>query len=171
MNQEILAIFRRAEGRYFNEAEGRSLENYAENLLARVETMAAIERADGAILDDVIAALSAKYPGMLERYGSDAFARVRRDQGQTLRYATLGMLTMDPDFVYDKFAVWLRTIMNALCETEQVVTGYRALIQACRTHLTHDDAEILVPFVEIVLREQEGNPPGQLDISSQGRAA
>jgi hypothetical protein len=43
--------------------------------------------------------------------------------------------------------------MLALCKPEQVVAGYEALIDACRKNLSGDDAEALVPYIKVVVKE------------------
>lgn len=74
-----------------------------------------------------------------------------------LRYAAFSMLLQDKAFIYDKLAVWLRTMMLALCKPEQVLSGYYSLVDACRKHLTKADAEAVIPFIQVVIDELEQN--------------
>ena len=157
MNQQIKSLLFKAEGRYFDDREASELESYAEGLLVRADSMQAIERAEKAILDDVVAAVMKKHQIISKDYGPEAEARVRRDQALVLRYATASMLMHDKNFIHDKLAVWLRTIMNALCKPEQVIFGYRALVDACRAHLSPDDAEAVIPYIEVMIAEFESS--------------
>lgn len=153
MNQELEKILRDAEGRYFDEGETAGLIGYADTLLARLDTLQAVERAETAILDDVVAAVMGQHPDMPKAHGADVDKRVRRDQMMVLRYAAFGMVLQDPQFVYDKLACWLRSIMYALCDVRQVVAGYEALVQALHTHLTAEDAALMERYVRVVLDE------------------
>jgi len=153
MNQELKKILGDAEGRYFDEAEAAGLIGYADTMLERLDTLAAVERAEEAILDDVVAKVMGSYPQMSEAHGADVDKRVRRDQMMVLRYAAFGMVLQDPQFVYDKLACWLRTIMYALCDIRQVTAGYEALIAALHTHLAAEDAAVMDRYVRIVLDE------------------
>jgi hypothetical protein len=153
MNQQIRELFNKAEGRYFDQNEQAQLESYASGLLARIEAAQAIERAESAILDDVVAAVLKEHAVMSKDYGKAAPQLVRRDQAMVLRYASFSMLMHDKNFIYDKLAVWLRTIMLALCKPEQVLFGYQSLVDACRKNLSHDDADAVVPYIGVVIQE------------------
>ena len=153
MNQQIRELFNKAEGRYFDEGEQAQLESYASGLLARIEVLQAIERAETAILDDVVAAVMNKHAVITKDHGESASLRVRRDQALVLRYAAFSMLMHDKNFIYDKVAVWLRTIMLALCKPEQVLFGYQSLVDACRKNLSADDAEAVVPYIGVLIEE------------------
>jgi hypothetical protein len=157
MNARIKEIYDRAEGRYFDEGEALELIGYAETVLARLETMQAVERAEKAILDDAVAAVLARFPEYAKQYGPVADPLTRRDLCLTLRYAVFGALLHDKGYIYDKLAVWLRTILFALIKVEEAVFGQQALIAACKAHLTPADAEVVVPHVAMVLREFEIN--------------
>jgi hypothetical protein len=157
MNPQIRDLFRNSEGRYFDDREQAELEAYAAGLLARVESIQAIERAEPAILEDLVTAYMTKYKVFVKEYGGAGELLVRRDQALILRYASYSMLMHDKNFIYDKVAVWLRTILNALCKTEQVLFGYHALIDACRRNLPPDDAEALIPYIKVVITEFEQN--------------
>lgn len=157
MNPRIKEIYDGAEGRYFDAGEVGELVGYAESVLARLDTMQAVERAENAILDDVVRAVLERFPEMGRDYGPAAGPLVRRDQLLVLRYAAFSALLHDQAFIYDKLAVWLRTILLALCKPEQVVYGYHQLVAACGAHLTPADAEAIVPFVKVVIREFESN--------------
>jgi hypothetical protein len=155
VNRQLKTMLFKAEGRYFDESEAAFLMGYAEATLARLDTAQAIERAEPAILDDVVAAVMSTHPDIQRIHGDGGAPRVRRDQAMTLRYATLAMIQQDPDFIHDKFAVWIRTILGALCALEHVTCGYRALIDACRRHLLPDDAAAVIPYIQIVLDQFE----------------
>lgn len=161
MNERIRDLFKKSEGRYFDEAEQVTLQAYADGILARIESMRAIERAEQVILDDVVEAVMKKHAMIAKDHGRDADRRVRRDQALVLRYAAFSMLMHDENFIYDKLAVWLRTIMMALCKPEQVMFGYRCLVDACRRHLAAEDAAAVVPFVEVLIAEFESHGGGQ----------
>jgi hypothetical protein len=157
MNARIKEIYDRSEGRYFDPGEVSELVGYGESLLSRLDTMQAVERAEKAILDSVVHDVMERHPEMAGEYGKLAIPFVRRDQLLVLRYAAFAALLHDQAFMYDKLAVWLRTILLALCKPEQVVYGFKQLAVACRSHLTPADADAIVPFVEVVIREFESN--------------
>ena len=153
MNQELAKILADAEGRFFDEGEAAGLVGYADTLLARLDTLQAVERAEEAILDDVVHTVMGHFPELTKVHGPETDKRVRRDQMMVLRYAAFGMVMQDPQFVYDKIACWLRSIMYALCDVRQVVAGYDALIGALHTHLTAEDAALMERYVRVVLNE------------------
>lgn len=153
MNQQVSDLLFRTEGQFFSETDSSVLMTYADGVLARIETMQAIERAEPAILDEVVDAVIGKHPAIPDQYGADAVLRVRRDQAMVLRYAATAMLIHDQGFVQDKLAVWLRTIMLALCKPEQVIAGYRALLAACEHHLAAEDSAALAPYIQVMIDE------------------
>jgi hypothetical protein len=157
MNARIKEIYDRAEGRYYDEGETLELVGYAEAMNARLDTLAAVERAESAILDAVERAVLERFPEMKNDYGPAAGALVRRDQMMVLRYAATAALMQDQAFIYDKLAVWLRTLMMAMCKPEQVGFGYRKLLEACGEHLTPIDADAVAPFISVVIREFDAN--------------
>jgi hypothetical protein len=153
MNHHLREILIAREGSFLSDADTQALGAYAEGVLARLDTMRTIERAEPAILDDVVEEVMSEYPDMASQHGDDAAQRVRRDQAMLLRYAAMAMLLHDQAFIYDKLAVWLRSIMVAMCHPEQVMLGYRALERACERHLVPEDASALLPFVRIMIEE------------------
>lgn len=170
MNTQVQDVFRRSEGRYLNDKESQTLLTYAENLLAQLDTMQALERAEATIINDVAEAVMQAYPGMSKDHGAIARDLVRRDQTLLLRYASFGALLQDQNFIYDKFAVWLRTILFALCDVRQVVFGMKALIDACNRHLSPVDAEHVVAHIRVVLTEFETHMAGATT-AAKGQAA
>ncbi len=157
MNLQIKEMLDKAEGRYFTELEGQHLLSHAEGMLVRLETLHAIERAEAAIIDETVATVMRAHATLKGDHGNVGDKLVRRDQTMVLRYAAMAMLVHDPNFIYDKMAVWLRTILFALCRPEQVMSGFHALIDACKRHLTAEDAAAVVPYIEVVVRELEEN--------------
>jgi len=153
MNQQVSDLLFRAEGEFFAESDAATLLTYADGVLARLETVQAIERAETAILDEVVDVVLGKHPSIPDHHGTGAAFRVRRDQAMVLRYATTAMLMHDQGFVHDKLAVWLRTIMLALCKPEQVIAGYRSLLGACEHHLASEDAAALAPYIQVMVDE------------------
>jgi hypothetical protein len=153
MNDEINTTLRRAEGRYLNDNERATIEAYTDGMLYRLQTMQAVERIENVLLDEVVEAVLRAHPEINEIHGPGGAPRVRRDQALVLRHATMAMVLDDPNFLYDKLAVWLRSILSALCAVEHVMTGHRAMVLACRTHLPEPDAVLVVPFLQIVIDE------------------
>jgi hypothetical protein len=157
MSIEIKQIFDKAEGRYLEERETEKLLVYADGILSGVESLQAIERAEAGIIDDVVLAVTKKHASLNQDYGKDTALRVRRDQTLVLRYAAFSMLLQDKSFIYDKLAVWLRTILFALCKPEEVLFGYYSLVDACRRHLTKGDSDALIPYIQVLIDEFEAN--------------
>lgn len=153
MNHHLRDLLRAREGTFLSDVDTQVLGAYAEGVLARADTMQTIERAENAILDDVVEEVMSEHPDMVSHHGSDAPQRVRRDQAMLLRYATTAMLLHDQSFVHDKLAVWLRTIMVAMCRPDQVMLGYRALERACQRHLAPEDATAILPYVRVMIEE------------------
>jgi hypothetical protein len=153
MNLELKSLYRRVEGRYLDDVEAGALRDFAEGLLTRLAIAGAIERAETTILDEVVTKVMAAFPQMLRDHGPVADQLVRRDQMMVLRYATHSMIAHDPNLIYDKLSVWNRTIMVALCQTEQVMAGYRALVEACARHLTPADNAAIAPYLKLHIDE------------------
>jgi hypothetical protein len=153
MNQQVSDLLFRAEGTFFAESDASTLLTYADGVLARLEAVQAIERAETAILDEVVDVVFGQHPSIPDQHGTGASFRVRRDQAMVLRYATTAMLMHDEGFIRDKLAVWLRTIMLALCKPEAVMLGYRALMTACDHHLAAEDAAAIRPYVQVMIDE------------------
>jgi hypothetical protein len=157
MNPQIRDLFRNSEGRYFDQREQAELEAYAAGLLARVESVQAVERAEPAILEELVTVYLTKHKVFAKEYGPAAELLLRRDNTLVLRYAAFSMLMHDKNFIYDKLAVWLRTVLNSFVKTENILFGYHTLIDACRRNLPPDDAEALIPYIKVVVTEFEQN--------------
>jgi len=159
MNREFEELVRKSEGRYLQDHEAAKMRGYAEGLVARIDTLTAIERSEETILGSAVERTMKKFPHLTESYGDTAEKKVRRDLGLGLRYAVLAMLMKDPDFVVDKLSVWLRTIMSALCNIEEVAFSYEAVLQACEEHLTAEDAAELAPYLRAHIDELKRGVP------------
>lgn len=153
MNLEYEELIRKTEGRYLQDHEAAKMRGYAEGLVARIDTLAAIERSEEAILASAVAETMKKFGHLAKSYGVTTEKKVQRDLGLGLRYAVLGMLLKDPDFVVDKLSVWLRTIMSALCNIEEVAYSYEAVLRACHEHLTPEDAAEIAPYLQVHIDE------------------
>ena len=161
MSTIVKELYAKAEGRYLSDVEGAQLTQYADTMLAALETAQSVERAEEAILGQVVKRVMDGSPGISKDHGPMVEQLIRRDQGLVLRYAVMGMIVNDENFVHDKLAVWLRTIMFALCNPKQVMLGYCCLIDACNQQLLPQDAARVVPFIQVVLREFEAHTKGQ----------
>jgi hypothetical protein len=161
MSNTIKELYAKAEGRYLSDLEGAQLAQYADTMLASLESAQSVERAEEAILNQVVKRVMDGSPGISKDHGPMAEQLIRRDQALVLRYAVMGMIVNDENFVHDKLAVWLRTIMLAQCNPKQVMLGYRYLIDACNQQLLPQDAARVVPFIQVVLREFEAHTKGQ----------
>jgi len=157
MNTAIKELFLKSEGRYLNDVEASVLLGYSEGLLSSLDAMQTIERAEAAILDDVVRVVMGKHPAIAQNHGSKAELLVRRDQAMVLRYASFAMLLADPNFIYDKLAVWMRTIVFALVKTDHALDGAYALVEACRAHLPAGDAAAVTPYIQVLINEFEQN--------------
>lgn len=155
MNDQVRELLFRTEAEFPDDAARSTLLGYADGMVARLESMHAIERAEGAILDEVVGVVLGKHPAIPEVHGSTAAQSLRRDQAMVLRYAAMAMLVHDEGFIRDRLAVWLRTVMLAVCKPEQVLVGYRALLAACEHHLTQEDAAAIAPYIRVMIDEFE----------------
>jgi hypothetical protein len=153
MNLQVKEIYQQSEGRYLSESEGLQLESYANGVLASLDTMLAIKRAEKAIIEEVAASVRKKHTTLEKDHGADVELRVMRDQMMTLRYATFAMVLHDPNFIYDKFAVWFRTILLSFVPLDYALTGFNALVAGCKKHLTPADAEAVIPYINVVITE------------------
>jgi len=153
MNVELKKIYDDAAGRYFTDVEESQLRGFAEGMMQRIETMKRVEQAEIAIVQDVTMSVLGRYPEIRSLHGQSSEAKIRRDQTYVLRYAAMSHVLMDPNYIYDRLAVWLRTILMALVNAEYVTYGLGQLVTSCRKHLPEDDANAVVPYIETVLQE------------------
>jgi len=156
MNRQLKEMFDRSEGRYFTELEEKQLLGYASGLTERLDMMDAIAEAEESVLDDVCAQLDKRFPEIPEEHGESGHAKVRRDLGLVLRYAALSMVFRDPDFIHDKLACWLRTVLFALSNRERVTIAFELLADAAHRHLAEDTAKEIAPHLEVITHEFRG---------------
>ncbi|MEM9456452.1 MAG: hypothetical protein AAGF11_19885 [Myxococcota bacterium] len=155
MNYEINQLLKNAEGRYLTDLESQKLIGYAAGIRRRLEVARNVERAEAEIVGANMRAIKARYPELESMYGEHTNARIVRDQTFVLRYAVLAMVQRDPDFIRDKLSLWLATILAALCDLEHVIYAMEQIIEACRQHLEVEDAEELVPYLQVNLQAFE----------------
>jgi hypothetical protein len=155
MNQEIKQLLARNEGRYLGDADAATLRRYADGLFARLDVMARLEACESEIVEETIAAIERQFPTLSEENGMDAMRTARRDFAIFLRYSAASALIADANFIYDKLAVWYRTIILALVRPEAILFGFRRLVVTCRAKLDAGDVEVIVPYLEIAVREIE----------------
>ncbi|MEM1416481.1 MAG: hypothetical protein AAGH15_16340 [Myxococcota bacterium] len=160
MNSELKRLFEAAEGRWYSDVEEEQLRGYADGILSRIDTYQAVARAERAILETAYTVIRQRIPRMEAMHGADGFDKATRDLGQTLRYANMSMLMKEPDFVHDKLAVWIRTILFALSDRQNVIMAFEAMADACRKHLTAADADQILPYVNVVVDELRGTANG-----------
>lgn len=156
MNKQLERMLDQAEGRWFSDIETEKLLGYADGLVARLEIHRAVEAAEEAILNDAHAIILKRYAKVMQdQHGEAAAPKAKRDLGLVLRYASLAMVMRDPDFMMNKIACWLRTVLFALSDRARVTESMRALHEACRRNLTSEDAAELLPYVKMVVEEFE----------------
>jgi hypothetical protein len=119
--------------------------------------MQAVQRAEAAIVEEAVAQAMANFRQMKDENGPAAPHFAKRDFTMFLRYAAASHVLVSPNFIYDKLIVWYRTIIFALVRPEMIVMGFRKLIEACKHHLSADDAQAITPYLELVITELESN--------------
>jgi hypothetical protein len=144
-----------AQSRYFTETEEAEIRAYAESLLVALPSVRELEAQEKLIIDDALSALMARHPELARNHGADSELRGRRDMTFVYRYAVLGMLLSDPDFVRDKLAIWMKTIVTALMPKEPMIYGYKRLVDAAITHLGAERGRRLAPYIELIITELE----------------
>ena len=156
MNKQLERMLDRAEGRWFSDIEAENLLGYADGLVARLEIHRAVANAEETILNDAHATILKRFAkAMQTQHGEQAAPKAKRDLGLVLRYAALAMVMRDPDFMMNKLACWLRTVLFALSDRTRVTESVRALHDACRRNLTSEDAAELLPYIKLVVDEFE----------------
>ena len=138
-----------ADGRYATDQELQFLKNYLQSVDQRISSYEKIRDAEEEIMDRVEAKMRSIDPKLFFRGSQDLTAVCKRDRKITLRFSAAAMLIDDLDRLREGYLLWQRTIMHAFKDERPTQVYYEVLPEIIRQHLTPEEAELIMPFLQL----------------------
>jgi hypothetical protein len=137
-----------AEGRYLDAQGLYPLEAYVQSYATRLHAYQQIRENSEKLVIQALRKLAQTYPELIQQHGQ----RCKYDMTEVLRFIALAVLRIDETFFKEQMLVWLDTILLAHKRNSHCVIAYRNLQDAIAITLPGADANLVRPYLEIVIQ-------------------
>ncbi len=124
------------------------MEKYVQSYATRLHTYQQIQENSDKLTLQALRKLAQTYPELIQQHGQ----RCKYDMTEVLRYIALSVLRDDEIFFKEQMMVWLDTILLAYKRNTFCVVAYRNLQEAIALTLPGADANLIRPYLEIVIQ-------------------
>ena len=137
------------DGRYATDQELQFLQGYLTTAPLRFRTYQKLQKAETEIINQLMKELKTYHPDIFIVNNQDLTAKWQRDTVRLLRDAATALLVDDPESFKDKILMWFQTIMKAFGAQRSCQVTYSTLQQVIKQHLTPEEAQLLLPLLEL----------------------
>jgi len=148
LNHDFEKNVLQADGRYLEAHELFPMEKYVQSYAARLHTYQQIQENSEKLTLQALRKLAQTYPELIQQHGQ----RCKYDMTEVLRYIALSVLRDDEIFFKEQMMVWLDTILLAYKRNAFCVVAYRNLQEAIALTLPGAAANLIRPYLEIVIQ-------------------
>ncbi|HIK55729.1 MAG TPA: hypothetical protein IGS37_11280 [Synechococcales cyanobacterium M55_K2018_004] len=144
MNSTLEQSLHQADGRYFNDVELKTLEQFVQTYSIRAKTYALLcERSDDLILQ-ALRRLAATDGTVVQQHGE----KCKRDMSYVVRTLALTILKDDAAGFREQLVLWMQNIMSALHKEAQSARAYRLLQDVVREKMPAEAAQLINRYLE-----------------------
>jgi hypothetical protein len=147
LNHELEQSVLEADGRYLSAQELYSFEKYIQSYGARLHAYQQLRDNSDKLVIQALRKMAQTHPELIQQHGQ----RCKYDMSEVLRYIALSILRNDETFLKEQVTHWLDTILLAYKRHSHCVVAYRYLQDAISATFTNTDAEMVRPYLEIVI--------------------
>ncbi len=145
MNNALLDVIQKADGRYLNDLELRPFDDVIDAFQTRINTYHSIqEQGKELVLNSLKSLMQTPHRAVVQEHG----ARCQRDMLYTLEYIAKGILLHDEDGFMEEYLVWMQNIIRAFHRQEACVVSYKLLKAEVRNSLAGDQANLMVMYLD-----------------------
>jgi len=138
-----------ADGSYITPEDLRTLDSAIASWQQRRQTYDLIQANENIILEQVMRQVQATVPDIAAKVTVDGGNKCNRDMALVLRYCATAMLLQDEELLKDRLLYWMQNIMLALKNQRLNDFVYRALQKSVQDNLPKNNADLLLPYIEI----------------------
>jgi hypothetical protein len=137
------------EGRYATDAELMFFQDYLATARLRFALYQKLQQLEPQLIQQVLQEMKTHHPALLQSAGTDMTAKWRRDTVRTLRYIATALLLDDGEIFKERMLLWFQTIMKSFHAEQSCAVTYKAMQTAIAQTLTPEEANLLMPFLEM----------------------
>jgi hypothetical protein len=149
----MLSQFKRLEqvvdGRYATDAELQFITDYVRSFQIRLQTYLKLQELELMLVQQTHSKIQLIAPNLLRYNNTDMSAKWKQDTIRVLRYTAVAVLLNDPDNLNERLLLWFRSIMRAFGTQPSCDMTYRILQKLISQHLPPEQAEIVIPILEL----------------------
>lgn len=149
MLTNVESLVRATDGRYASDHELMFFQQYLASAGLRLRAYQKIQKAEPAIIAQVMERLKAQKPDALLLGGQDLSAKWQRDTVKVLRYSAMAVLLDDPTRFKEAMLMWFQTIMRAFGAQESCHLTYVAMQEVMPQYLNSEEMQLFLPILEL----------------------
>lgn len=148
MNNTLVETCRRADGRYFSDAELTALETYFSTYPLRLQTYSILSEKSEMMIRQVMAKLTTLDAEVVKEHGSSCV----RDMSFALRTVGLAILKDDREGFRQEFVLWMQNIMASLHKEAQSARAYRLLQEVVQANMPTPCVRLVNDYLDEFIR-------------------
>lgn len=149
MNNTLLDVCLKADGRYLSDPELQPLETYVRSFADRFNTYTLLqEKTEALVLTTLRRLMQTKHRKAIQDHG----AKCQRDMTITLEYISKALLLDDSQFLTDQYLLWMQNITRALHKQDSATDAYEALREEINNSFPAASVAMLAPYLEITIQ-------------------
>jgi hypothetical protein len=147
MNSTLEQTIHQADGRYFSDAELKTLERYVQTYSLRLKTYALICEKGNEMVQRSLQILAQTDAQTVQQYKDKCV----RDMTFVLQALATAILRDDEEGFRQQLVLWMQNIMAALDKEDQSARAYRMLQEEVRATMPADYAALVNHYLELFI--------------------
>lgn len=149
MLKQLTSLSIEADGRYATDSELKFLKDYFDSVELRISAYEKIRDQEEAILQSWETAKRNHKEDLFHMGDYDMTKTCRRDQTNSLRFATTAMLFDELDRFREGALIWYKTIVKSFRYQAYARVNYLLIQEVVRLYLSLEESELLIPAFEL----------------------
>lgn len=149
MLRQLTNLSIEADGRYATASELNFLRNYLNSVELRISAYEKIRDREAEILEHWDAEKRNQKENLFHMGDYDMTKTCRRDQTNSLRYATTAMLLDELDRFREGALIWYQTIVKSFKYQAYAKINYLLIQDIIQFYLTAEEAKLIIPVLQL----------------------
>ncbi|PSF38207.1 allophycocyanin [Aphanothece hegewaldii CCALA 016] len=149
MLKQLASLSIKTDGRYATESELKFLKDYLDSVELRISTYEKIRDQEEEILQKWEAVKRSHTEDLYHMGDYDMTKTCRRDQTNSLRFATTAMLLDELDRFREGTLIWYKTIVNSFKYQAYAKVNYLLIQEVIRLYLSAEEVELINPAFQL----------------------
>ncbi len=147
MNTTLSKQVLQADGRYFNDLELQTLEQYQQTFSLRLQTYHLLSQQADSLIMQTLRRMLVVDRAAIQAHGETC----KRDMGYVLRSVALAILKDDEEGYKQTLILWMQNIMAALNKESQSSRAYRLMQEVVRETMPLESAGLVNHYLELFI--------------------